>query len=115
AVPRRPTVTGGIARRWCASHRDRRKGPWEQHYLPPCSGVDGVLVIALTGDGDLPRLGPLGDRDVQGQHPRVVAGGNVLGIEVVAENQLAAEHAPRTFGGDQFGVAGARGTFGLDG
>src|SRR3954463_10514386 len=56
---------------------------------PRGSRVD-LLLLALGGaDLDLPRLGLLGDRDPQGQHARVVAGGDVLGVEGVAEEQLA--------------------------
>ena len=42
------------------------------------------------------------------------ADGAWLGVEVVAQDQLPAEHAPGPFGRNQLGVAGAGRTFGLD-
>src|ERR1700722_3634656 len=57
------------------------------------SGVDRRLLLA-AGDLDAPRLGLLGDRDGQPQHPVVVAGLDLVGVEGVAEEQLAAEHSP---------------------
>src|SRR5581483_9392796 len=48
-----------------------------------------------------------GNGDLQGQDAGVVAGSDVLGVEVVAEDQLAAEHTARPLGGDQLGVAGS--------
>ena len=47
--------------------------------------------------------------------PAVVAGLDVLGVEVVAEDQLPAEHPARALGGDQLRVAGAGRALGLDG
>ena len=54
------------------------------------SGVDRPPVLALAGDGDLARLGLLGDGDLQGEHAGVIAGADVLGVEVVAQDQLPA-------------------------
>ena len=66
-------------------------------------------------DRDLAGLGLLSDRDLQREHPGVIAGGDALGVEVVAQDQLTAEHAPGPFGCDQFGVACPGRAFSLDG
>ena len=69
---------------------------------PECSGNDMAMHLRPSGaDGsgflgrrrhlDLARLGPLGDRDGQPEHAGVVAGLDPLEVEVVAEDQLAAE------------------------
>ena len=60
--------------------------------------------LVLAADLDLARLGLLGDRDLQGQHAGVVAGLDVFGVQVVSEDQLPAEHPPRTFGCDELRV-----------
>ena len=51
---------------------------------------------------------------IAGEHAAVVAGLDVLGVEVVAEDELPAEHPAGAFGGDQLGVAGPGRPFGLD-
>src|SRR6476469_6383915 len=79
------------------------------------SGVDGLTVLAVAGDGDLAGLGLLGDRDVQAEHARVVAGRDVLGVQVVAQNQLTAEHTARAFGGQRLPTVVTRRAFGPDG
>jgi len=53
----------------------------------PC--VDLPLAAVGVADRDLAGLGPLGDRDPQGEHTRLVGGVDVLGVEGVAEEQLA--------------------------
>ena len=54
---------------------------------------------------DLARLGVLGDRDLQQQDAAVVAGLDVLGVQVVAQDELAAEHPTRAFGSDELARA----------
>lgn len=53
----------------------------------PRSGVDFVLFAVFRRNGDLARLGPLSDRDAR-QHPAVIGGPYVSGIEVLAKDQL---------------------------
>src|SRR4051794_21116491 len=60
--------------------------------ITAASGVDGLLVVVVAADGDLAGLGLLRDRDPQREHTTLVAGGDVLGVEVVAQDQLPAEH-----------------------
>jgi len=76
----------------------RLAGTTPGHQRHRRSGVDGVPVLTLAADRDLSGLGLLGHRDLQGEHAGVVAGVDVLGVEVVAEDQLAAEHAAGPFG-----------------
>jgi hypothetical protein len=53
------------------------------------SGVDLLLSGVGAGDSDLAGLGPLRDRDPQRQHTGVVAGLDPVGVEGLAEEQLA--------------------------
>src|SRR5579859_3999238 len=123
-------IASNSARSSCSSaHRIARKSPSARtRVLGPSvtdmlgiscsiarSSVDGLPVLTLAGDGDLAWLGLLGDRDLQGEHSRVVAGSDVFGIEVVAEHQLPAEDPTRSLRRDQLRVAGTRGAFGLHG
>ena len=52
------------------------------------------------------RAGLLGDRDLQREYTAVIAGGDGLGVEAVAENQLAAEHPAGPFRGKHLRVVG---------
>src|SRR6185312_16613179 len=61
------------------------------------SGVDLADARVRVGDLDPARLRLLRDRDPQGQHARVVRGGDLLGVQRVTEEQLAGEHAQRPF------------------
>src|SRR6478752_6895309 len=70
----------------------------------PLSARDG-LPLVLVRDGDLSGLGPLRDRDRQGEHAGVVAGLDPVGVETVAQDELPAEHSPGSLGGDEVGVA----------
>src|SRR5207244_3387281 len=79
------------------------------------SGVDGLPVLALAADHDLAGLGLLSDRDPQRQHAAVVAGGDVLGVQVVAQDQLPAEHAAGPFSGKHLRLAVAGRALGLHG
>lgn len=51
------------------------------------------------------RAGLLGDRDLR-EYTAVIAGGDGLGVEAVAENQLAAEHPAGPFRGKHLRVVG---------
>ena len=59
----------------------------------PESGGDGLLGVA-AGDLDAAGLGGLADRDGQGEHADRVVGGDVLGVEGLAEEDLVAAVAP---------------------
>src|SRR4051794_13875107 len=59
--------------------------------------VDLLGFRGVLADLDPPGLGPLGDRDPQGQHAGVISGLDVVGVQALAEEQLAAEHAERPF------------------
>jgi hypothetical protein len=51
-----------------------------------------------VGDLDLARLGLFGDGDGEGEHTVFVAGAEVVTVEALAEEQLAAEVALGPFG-----------------
>src|SRR5690606_23130475 len=70
------------------------------------SGADRLPLLALraAGDADLARLGLLRDRDAQPQHPCLEGRFDVLGVEVVPEDELTAEHATGTLGGQHLSV-----------
>lgn len=58
------------------------------------SGADRVRLVTLSGvvgNRDLARFGLLGHRDRQGQYAGDVARVDLVGVEVVSEDQLAAE------------------------
>src|SRR3712207_7669418 len=52
-----------------------------------------------------PRLRLLGDRHDEPQHAAVVAGLDLVEVQVVAEHELAAERAARALGGEHLPVA----------
>ena len=52
---------------------------------------DGLLLVA-AGDLDAAGLGGLVDRDGQGQHACRVVGGNLLGVEGLAQEHLSLIH-----------------------
>src|SRR5699024_9057606 len=62
------------------------------------SGVDGLSVSALASgrDLDLARLGLLGHGDLQPQHPVVIVRTDLIGIEVLPQEQLPAEDTARS-------------------
>jgi hypothetical protein len=82
-----------------------RKGECRAHitWRSPGSRVDR-LALATGRDGDLAGLGLLGHRDVQGQHPGVIASLDVLGVQVLTEEQLPAEDAARPLTDHHLGV-----------
>ena len=61
-------------------------------------GVDGLPAGSNIGDLDLARLGLFGHRDPQREHARVIAS-PMLGVQIVAQYQLAAERSRRPIGG----------------
>src|SRR4051812_42204941 len=63
-----------------------------------------LVQLALAFDLDLPRLCLLGNRDPQCQDAKVVVGLDVLRVQGVAENELAAEDAAWPLGDHQFNV-----------
>src|ERR1700761_8840014 len=96
SAPERDGTTPPLIRssRWAAA------GP--RLVLPPIerSGVDSLgrsgaviecSVTAAATDGNLSRLGLLAHRNTQSQHTLVVGRVDPVGVEIVAENQLAAE------------------------
>jgi hypothetical protein len=60
---------------------------------PRCSGVD-LLGCATPGDLDFAGLGFLGDGNAQGQHPGVVAGLDVVGVEGLGDRSDPGEVNP---------------------
>jgi hypothetical protein len=58
------------------------------------SGGDGLLLVA-AGDLDAAGLGGLVHRDGQGEHAGGVVGGDVLGVEGLAEEDLPGETLDR--------------------
>jgi hypothetical protein len=81
------------------------------------SGVDLLPVGLRAGDLDAARLRLFGDRDAQGQDAGLVVGLDVVGVEGVAEEELAREDAEGAFGDLHLDVvaAGQGPPFGLDG
>ena len=65
--------------------------------------------------GDLPWFGRLQFRDEQPQHPVLVAGLDVPGVETVTQKQLAGEGSLRMFAHQGLGPLTAPVTLGLDG
>ena len=59
---------------------------------------DGLDDVSGVGDLDLAGLGLLGDGDGQGEHTVLVAGAEVVTVEALAEEQLAAELTLGSFG-----------------
>ncbi len=59
---------------------------------------DGLNDVSGVGDLDLAGLGLLGDGDGQGQHTILVGGAEVVTVEALAEEQLAAELTLGPFG-----------------
>src|SRR5215210_8121931 len=96
-----------------ASGRPRRGGtPARSRRVS--SGADHLLVLGGLYL-DLAGLRPFGHGDLQPEHSTVVAGGDLVGVEVVPEDQLSAEHAARALGGQELGDALASGPVGADG
>src|SRR5438105_9303726 len=61
-------------------------------------GLDGGLASRFSVDLDAAWLGPLRDRDTQGEDTVVVAGLDVFGVERVSQEQLTGVRALGTFG-----------------
>ena len=76
---------------------------------------DGLPVVA-AGDLDASRLGLLTDRDGQGEHAGTVVGGDLVGVQGLAEEDLAGEDARWPLGDDHLSAVGMdRGALGADG
>src|SRR5205085_9255855 len=63
-------------------------------------GRDGFGLLGALGDLDFAGLGPFRDRDGDHQHAVVVAGVDRVGVEPVAEKELADELSVGAFRGD---------------
>src|SRR6478672_3457124 len=67
------------------------------------SGGDHPLLALLSStDADLARLGLLRDRNIEPQYAVAVAGLHLVEVEVVPQDQLAAEYTPWTLARHQF-------------
>src|SRR5579863_5409662 len=78
-------------------------------------GGDGLLGVA-AGDLDVAGLGRLVHRDGQGEHAGRVVGGDVVGVQSLAEEDLPGEGAVGPFRHDHLGAVGPhRGALGADG
>jgi hypothetical protein len=62
---------------------------------------DGLPAAVADGDRDAARLGGLEHRHADGEHAVVVAGLEVVGVQSLTEEDLAAEHALRPLADDQ--------------
>jgi hypothetical protein len=72
-------------------------------YAPlPAPAPTGTSSLPLTGDLDLSCLLVLSHRDGERQRPLLVGGPNRVGIEAVAQEQLAIERALGSFGHQDF-------------
>lgn len=79
-----------------------RTAPGRRHAILCLLGggrVDGFFV-GFAGDFDAARLGPVGDRNRDGEDAVLVGGVDLFGVEPVAEKELTAEAALATFAGD---------------
>src|SRR6201996_5907701 len=73
--------------------------------LAGISGGDGLLGVA-AGDLDVAGLGALVDRDGQGEDAGGVVGGDLVGVEGLAEEDLPGVGAVGPFGDQQLGAVG---------
>src|SRR5690349_16127108 len=89
-----------------------------------CAAIAGPLDSSVDGRGllrfgrrdlDPAGLGPLGDRDDQAEYAGVVGRLDLLEVEVVPEDQLAAERAAGSFAGQDLPVPAGNWALGLDG
>ncbi len=68
-----------------------------------------------AADRDLARLGSLCHRNTEPQHALLIGGFDPVGVEVVAENQLAAEYSAWPLGGEHLAIRVDGRTFGTNG
>jgi len=68
-------------------------------------GSDGLLAVA-AGDLDVARLGGFADRDGQSEDAGRVVGGDLVGIQGLAEEDLPGEGAVRPFSDEQLRPGG---------
>src|SRR4051794_37257426 len=100
------------------NHDGTREAKGDQPRFPGArtSGLDrGPLGVRAGVQLDLPGLRLLRDRHRQPHDAAFVARLDPLEVEVVAENELAAEPAARTFRGEHLPVTVARDALGADG
>src|SRR5688572_8399550 len=84
---------------YSAADRSSMGSPWVIRPAVRPSGVDGLAVlVAVDVDGQPAGLRLLGHRDPQRQHAGGVVGVDVVGVERLPEEQLAAEGALRALG-----------------
>src|SRR3954447_2735887 len=78
--------------------------------------LERLAVVAAGLDLDLARLGLLGDRDGQGEHPGLVVRLEPVGVERLTEHHLAGHRTLRSLlGQDLLALGGSPGPLGADG
>lgn len=82
----------------------RRNVPLRCAALGPEAERSALDRFVAAGDADAARLGGLPDRDREGEHAAGVVGFDLLGVEGVAEKDLAREGACRAFVEEDLGV-----------
>lgn len=86
----------GSHRHECLPSATLRPEPWSGEWVSDPFAPDGqrgdglradrLPLLGVAGDFNLARLGGLGDRDKQREHPGVVIRGDVLGVEILPQH-----------------------------
>src|ERR1700722_1229852 len=102
---------GGSGRRHLAARLPPIAASSVDHLVLGGFVVEGPVPVA-TADRDLAWLGSFRHRDMEPQHALLIGGFDAFGVEIVTENQLAAEDSARPLGCEHLAIRIDGRTFG---